>query len=71
MFNIEMKEHLENEAVIKGVSKEVFKAILDFMYTGSIALNMQNVFGVIEAAHYMDLPYVKEYCTTYLGKEKD
>ena len=67
MFSIEMKERRDNKAVIKGVCKEVFEAILDLIYTGSITLNMENVFGIIEAAHYMDLPYVKECCTAYLG----
>ena len=67
MFSIEMKERRDNKAVIKGVTKEVFEAILDLIYTGSITLNMENVFGIIEAAHYMDLPYVKECCTAYLG----
>ena len=68
MFSIEMKERYDNEAVIKGISKEVFEAILDLIYTGSVVLNMENVFGIIEAAHYMDLPYIKECCSTYLGK---
>ena len=68
MFSIEMKERYDNKAVIKGISKEVFEAILDLIYTGSIKLNMKNVFGIIEAAHYMDLPYVKECCTAYLEK---
>jgi len=67
MFSIEMKERYDNEAVMKGISKEVFEAILDFIYTGSITLNMENVFGIIEAVHYMDLPYLKECCITYLG----
>ena len=68
MFSIEMKERYDNEAVIKGVSKEVFEAILDLIYAGSVTLNMENVFGIIEAAHYMDFPYVKNYCTAYLAK---
>ena len=68
MFSIEMKERYDNEAVIRGVSKEVFEAILNLIYTGSVTLNMENVFGIIEAAHYMDLPYVKECCSRYLGK---
>ena len=67
MFNIEMKEHRNNEAVIKGVSKEVFEAILDLIYTGNITLNMENVFGIIKAAHFMDFQYLKECCTTYVG----
>jgi len=67
MFNIEMKERFDNGAVIKGVNnKEVFEVILDFVYTGSITLNMNNVFGIIEAADYMDIWYVKECCTSYL-----
>ena len=69
MFSIEMKERRDNEAVIKGVTKEVFEAILDLIYTGSVTLNMKNVFGIIEAAHYMDLPYAKECGTAYLGSK--
>ena len=69
MFSTEMKEKRTGEAVINGVSKVVFESILDFIYTNCIELNMENVFEVIEAAHYMDLPYVKECCTTYVGNE--
>ena len=29
-------------------------------------LNVENVFGIIEAAHYIDFPYVKKCCTAYL-----
>ena len=69
MFSIEMKEKRDNEAVIKGVTREVFEVILDFVYTGNIILTMENVFGIIEAAHYLDLPYVKECCSTFLGNK--
>ena len=61
-----MKECRDNEAVIRGVSKEVFAAILDLLYTGTVTLNMKNVFEIIKAGHYMVLPYVKECCTAYL-----
>ena len=66
MFNIEMKEKHDNKAVIRGVRQKVFEAILDFIYTSKISLTMENVFGIMAAAHYMDLPYVKESCTEYL-----
>ena len=67
MFNIDMKEKRDGEAVIRGVSNEVFEAILDLVYTGRITLSMENVFEIMKAAHYMDLPFVKECCTKYLG----
>ena len=66
MFSIEMKEKHDNKAVIRGVRQEVFEAILDFIYTSKISLTMENVFEIMAAAHYMDLPYVKESCTEYL-----
>ena len=69
LFHIDMKEKRENKVEINGVSKEVLEVILDFIYTGEMALSMENVFAVIEAAHQMDLPYVKETCSKYLGHQ--
>ena len=69
MFHIDMKEKRENKVEINGVSKEVLEVILDFMYTGEMALSMENVFAIIEAAHLLDLPYVKETCSKYLGNQ--
>ena len=69
MFHIDMKEKRENKVEINGVSKEVLEVILDFVYTGEMALSMENVFAVIEAAHLLDLPYVKETCSKYLGNQ--
>ena len=60
MFHIDMKEKRENKVEINGVSKEVLEVILDFIYTGEMALSMENVFAIIEAAHLLDLPYVKK-----------
>ena len=71
MFHIDMKEKRENKVEINGVSKEMLEVILDFIYTDEMALSMENVFAVIEAAHLMDLPYVKETCSEYLGNQVD
>jgi len=56
MFSIEIKKRFD---IVKGVSKEVFEAILGLKYTGSITLNMKNIFGIIEAVHYMDLSMLR------------
>ena len=45
----------------------IYDSILDLIYAGSVTLNIENVFGITEAAHFMDLSYVKECCTAYLG----
>ena len=69
LFGSKGKTRKNNEVVIRGISKEVFEAILDFIYTGSIALTMENVFEMVEAANQINLPYLEEFCITYLGNE--
>ena len=69
MFDIDMKEKRENEAEINGVTEDTLEDILDFVYTGSITLTMNNVYEIVEAAHFMDLPYVTETCMEYLGSQ--
>ena len=67
MFTVKMKEQRENQATIEGITPPVFEVILDFIYTGTIDLSMENVYSVIEATHFLDLPYIQELCISFLS----
>ena len=50
-----MKERYESIANVQGISNEVFKMVLEFMYTGSIQLNENNVMDILLASDYLQI----------------
>ena len=51
---------------IHDVDQKSFKIIIDYIYTGSITINEQNVFNLLSAAHLLKMDDVKEFCFDYL-----
>ncbi|XP_076799689.1 kelch-like protein 23 [Clavelina lepadiformis] len=66
MFTLEMKEKQDNKADVKGISVDTMETILNFIYTSEITITNYNVYDVLAAADYMQIPYIKEYCQTFL-----
>lgn len=54
MFSINMKERNEKEITLKDVHGEDLKVLVDFCYTGSLHLNIINVYTILSAASQFD-----------------
>jgi len=66
MFNGNMKEAKEKVITINAVDVEIMKLVLNFIYTGSIALSQENVEHVIQAANMMLIKSLKDVCCRFL-----
>lgn len=66
MFNGNMKERHAREITISGVDKESMRTILNFIYTGEIVLDWNNVESILQSANLMLVQSVKDACSRFL-----
>uniref|UniRef100_A0A3B5L5A4 Kelch-like protein 36 n=1 Tax=Xiphophorus couchianus TaxID=32473 RepID=A0A3B5L5A4_9TELE len=55
MFTLGMREELQPEVQLVGVSSVGLEAVLDFLYSGQLQLDGRNVHDVLEAAHLLQV----------------
>ena len=66
MFKLQMRERYENTIEIKTIDGRVLRALIDFIYVGSINIDEQNVMNLLSGADYLQLHDVKEFCFEFL-----
>ena len=71
MFTNGMKE--TNQEVIElrdeSMSSETFKQIIEFIYSGHLRINSENVFQVLAAADHLQVTSVLQECSDFLKRE--
>ena len=71
MFTNGMKE--TNQEVIElrdeSMSSETFKQIIDYIYSGHLRINKENVFQVLAAADHLQVTSVLQECSDFLKRE--
>ncbi|CAK8683103.1 unnamed protein product [Clavelina lepadiformis] len=68
MFDIEMKEKQKNEVEIHNVTANTMKLIIEFIYTGQIEINKNNVCELHSASNMMQVNAVTKCCLRFLAK---
>ena len=66
MFKSRMRERYENIIEIQSVEGEIMKALVDFIYSGSVTINDENVMSLLSGADYLQLHEVKQFCFEFL-----
>ncbi|XP_076814847.1 kelch-like protein 26 [Clavelina lepadiformis] len=66
MFLSDMVEKRQNETNMDGISVEVMRIVIDYIYTGKFEADMDNIYDVVAAADYMQLALVQNRCSEYL-----
>ena len=51
-----MQEKYDRKATIKGVSIAIMEAVINYLYTGDISLNDNNVYDFLDTAEYLQIP---------------
>ena len=69
MFFSEMRETYEHQVIIDTISKDVMELVVEFFYTSKIQITSNNVYDIMEAANYLNLQNVKQFCTNFLLNE--
>lgn len=62
-----VKEHL----TITCKSSEVFQCLLNYMYTGSVVIDKENVCELVRLSNHFLVPKLKDYCSEYLERYLD
>ena len=66
MFKVEMKERYEQTVEVKQVDEKSMKIVIDYIYTGHIDIDNENVMDLLAAADYLELEEVKKFCFEFL-----
>ena len=67
LFESPMKEQYDEEVVtLKDLNDEAVKVLIDYMYTGNITLNQENVLNILAAADFLQINDVCQFCFDYL-----
>ena len=65
LFTSEMKEKTCSQIKISGVEADIFQMMLDFLYSGQISLNENNVTELYPAAKLFQLELLQKVCCDY------
>ena len=66
MFKSQMKERYERTVNVTAEDGESVKLLIDFMYSGSISVNNENVLRLLAAADFLQMEEVKLFCSEFL-----
>ncbi|KAL0968218.1 hypothetical protein UPYG_G00263950 [Umbra pygmaea] len=69
MFTLGMREERQAEVELLGASYIGLKAVLDFVYSGELPLDGENIDCVLETAHLLQVWTAVDFCCQYLEKE--
>ena len=71
MFTHELRESEQEVVEIKNMSADVLSSLVDFAYTGSIAITVDNVQEVLSAASLLQMTQVQDLCCAFLKRQLD
>ncbi|XP_078490668.1 kelch-like protein 12 isoform X2 [Ciona intestinalis] len=66
MFNTEMEEKYKDVVEVQAVDAESVETLVDFMYTGKININTNNVCDLLTVSDFLQIPSVRKLCIDYL-----
>ena len=66
MFQTEMTEKYADVVKIEGVNATSLDMLIDFIYTGKICINHQNVFDLLAASDYLQINETKQFCFDFM-----
>ncbi|XP_023652196.1 kelch-like protein 15 [Paramormyrops kingsleyae] len=66
MFTADMRERDQDRIHMKGLTAAGFGHVLQFMYYGTLELSMPTVQEILQAAMYVQLTEVVEFCCSFL-----
>ena len=67
MFSGDMRESTSDRICIKGFNSSAIKSLIDFCYTASLVINLDNVIDILPAASLLQMGGVQEACCNFLA----
>lgn len=71
MFTNDMSERDQKKVEIKGIAYETMKIMLEFIYTESVRVTVENVQDLLPAACLLQLTGVETACCEFLKRQLD
>ena len=71
MFTNGMLETMQSHIEIHGIDPIAMEIILDFMYTGTIEITVENVQIVLSGASMLNMASLRNVCCTFLQSQLD
>ena len=68
MFTSDMLEVNKNEIIIQGIEEHALEALVNYAYSGCIAVNVNTVQAILIGANFLQLKTVKEFCASFIIK---
>ena len=69
MFTSQMKESQQDIIELHGITAIGLQAVLDFIYSSSVHLTVQNMQDILSAANHLQILSVLEFCCEFLKSE--
>ena len=66
MFLSQLKEKYQNTVEIKELDGQFIKSVIEYIYTGKIDINANNVMALLGTADFLQVDEVKKMCFDYL-----
>ena len=66
MFLSQLKEKYQNTVEIKAYEGKFVKSVIEYIYTGNIDINANNVMTLLSTADFLQVDHVKEICFKFL-----
>ncbi|KAK7882384.1 hypothetical protein WMY93_028558 [Mugilogobius chulae] len=71
MFTGGLNESMQQRVVIRGVDAESMSVIIDYCYTGRVAITERNVQRLYAASNMLQLEYIREACSSFMTRRLD
>jgi len=66
LFKTDMKEKYQSAVEIKDINGTSVKKLIEFIYTGTIIINNENVLDMLSTSDYLQIDEVKKFCFEFL-----
>ena len=66
MFQTEMTEKYADVVRLEGVDATSLESLIDFIYTGKICINHENVFDLLATSDYLQINDTKQFCIDFM-----
>ena len=66
MFLSQLKERYQNTVKIKEFDGQIIKSVIEYIYTGKIDINANNVMTLLSTADFLQVDEIKKMCFDYL-----
>ena len=69
MFSSSLSERYQDTVVIEEFDGESIKILIEFIYTGTIDINIDNVTSLLSTADFLQIGKIKEFCFDFLERD--